>query len=308
VVRGTGSSSVVNFGPPAISENYLKYLAQIPHVTMAVGVVNHLVDFPVVMTGINLDEFTRMSGGFEYVEGGPLKGPDDILVDSLYAAQKKLHVGQTFSLMNHQWHVAGIIGGGKLARIVVQTKTLQKLDSIEGKVSQIWLKLDNPANDSAVMQSIQSSTDLNVKTMEEFTAMWTVSNIHGVTEFIYVIMGIGVIIGFAVVCLSMYMSVLQRTREIGILKAIGGSKGFILRMILAEAVVLALGGTVIGILMSYGTWWLIRTFVPASLPMIIMYSWWPIAGAVTLAGALLGSLYPGLSAASHDPIEALAYE
>jgi putative ABC transport system permease protein len=121
-------------------------------------------------------------------------------------------------------------------------------------------------------------------------------------------MGIGVVIGFAVVCLSMYMSVLQRTREIGILKSLGASKTFILRIILAEAIVLGIGGTVIGILMSYGAWWLIRTFVPASLPMIIMYSWWPIAGAVTLVGALLGALYPGLSAARHDPIEALAYE
>jgi putative ABC transport system permease protein len=144
--------------------------------------------------------------------------------------------------------------------------------------------------------------------MEEFTALWSVGNIHGVTEFIYVIMGIGVVIGFAVVCLSMYMSVLQRTREIGILKSLGASKTFILRIILAEAIVLGIGGTVIGILMSYGAWWLIRTFVPASLPMIIMYSWWPIAGAVTLVGALLGALYPGLSAARHDPIEALAYE
>jgi len=115
-------------------------------------------------------------------------------------------------------------------------------------------------------------------------------------------------VGFAVVCLSMYMAVLQRTREIGILKALGASQSFILRIILAEAMVLGIGGTVLGILMSYGACWLIRTFVPASLPMIIVPSWWPVAGAVTLVGAGLGALYPGLSAARHDPIEALAYE
>jgi len=309
VVRGSGTTSVTNLGPPAVREGYVKFLAtEVPHVTMAIGVVNQLVDFPVVMTGIEQEQFDRMSGGFEYVAGHPLRGPDDILVDRLYAAQKNLRVGQTLSLINHNWHVVGIIEGGKLARLVVQIKTLQHLDSIVGEVSQIWVKLDNPANDDAVVKDIESRTDLKVNTMEEFTEMFSVSNIHGVTEFIYVIMAIGVVIGFVTVCLSMYMSVLQRTREIGILKSLGAFKTFILRIILVEAVVLGIGGTVIGILMSYGAWWLIRTFVPASLPMIIMYSWWPIAGAITLVGALLGALYPGLSAARHDPIEALAYE
>ncbi len=121
-------------------------------------------------------------------------------------------------------------------------------------------------------------------------------------------MGIGVVIGFAVVCLSMYMAVLQRTREIGILKSLGGSKGFILRCILSEALLLGIGGTILGILMSYGAYWLIKTLVPASLPMVIVYEWWPIAGGITIVGALLGALYPGLTAAAHDPIEALAYE
>jgi putative ABC transport system permease protein len=123
-----------------------------------------------------------------------------------------------------------------------------------------------------------------------------------------VIVGIGIVIGFAVVCLSMYMAVLQRTREIGILKSLGASKTFILRIILSEALMLGVGGTILGIVMSYGAYHLIRTLVPASIPMIIVKSWWPIAGLVTIVGAILGALYPGLTAARHDPIEALAYE
>src|SRR5260370_42601802 len=70
--------------------------------------------------------------------------------------------------------------------------------------------------------------------------------------FTIVISGIGVVIGFAVVCLSMYMSVLQRTREIGILKSLGGSKGFILGIIMTEAFMLGIGGTILGIIMNYG--------------------------------------------------------
>jgi len=308
VVRGSNTTSVINMGPPSINEAYVTFLTTIPHVTMAMGVISNMVDFPTVMSGVDQQQFDLMSGGFEYVAGGGLSGPDDILVDRLYAAQKGLHVGQDISLMNHTWHLVGIFEGGKLTRLVVQFKTLQQLDHIPGQVSQIYVKLDNPANDDAVARDIESKANLKVNTMDEFVALFSVNNIHGVKEFIYVIMGLGVGIGFLTVCLSMYMAVLQRTREIGILKSLGASKSFILRIILAEAVVLAIGGTVIGILMSYGAWWLIRTFVPASLPMIIMYVWWPIAGGVALVGALLGALFPGMSAARHDPIEALAYE
>ena len=103
--------------------------------------------------------------------------------------------------------------------------------------------------------------------MEEFTSLLTYrQRSRACSAFILVIMGIGVVIGFAVVCLSMYMAVLQRTREIGILKSLGGSKSFILRMILSEALLLGIGGTILGILMSYGAYWLIKTLVPASLP------------------------------------------
>jgi putative ABC transport system permease protein len=132
--------------------------------------------------------------------------------------------------------------------------------------------------------------------------------VNGVREFINVIVGIGLVIGFGVVCLSMYMAVLQRTREIGILKSLGATRGFILGLILAEAAVMALGGTVLGILLSFAAKWTILQLVPASIPQVIVPQWWPRTAVITLIGALLGALYPGLSAARKDPIEALAYE
>jgi putative ABC transport system permease protein len=310
MVRGSNIGTGLSFGSPSVPEKFVGYFrTEVPHVRMAMGVINDPIDLPLFMTGINQDDFNRMTGGFTYLAGQHgLRNPDDILIDDLYARQKKLQVGQTIKLANHDWRVAGIIEGGKLARIVVDLKVLQKVDGYEGKISQIYLKLDDPANTDAVVSYIQEHTSLRANTMEEIAAMYQVSNIQGVNEFLYVIMGIGVIIGFAVVCLSMYMAVLQRTREIGILKALGASQSFILRIILVEAWVLGIGGTLLGILMSYGACWLIRTFVPASLPMVIVPSWWPIACGITLVGATLGALYPGLSAARHDAIEALAYE
>jgi putative ABC transport system permease protein len=310
LVRASSTQNVVSLSADKVPEKFVQYFrTEVPHVKMATGVINHLIDFPLGITGINQDEFNAMSGGFTYLAGQHgLRNPDDILVDDLYFKQKKLHIGSTISLLNHNWHVVGVIGEGKLARVVVPLKTLQDVLGLGDDVTNIYLKLDDPRNVDAVERDIQDKTSLKVNTMDEIIAATSVNNYPGLQEFIYVVMGIGVVIGFAVVCLSMYMAVLQRTREIGILKALGGSNGFILRIILAEAMVLGIGGTIVGIFMSFGAWWLIRTLVPSSLPMIIVPEWWPIAGAITLVGAALGALYPGLSAARHDPIEALAYE
>jgi putative ABC transport system permease protein len=311
LVRASSTQTGINMQADALSEAYLDYFrTKVPHVKLAMGVINHSIDFPLIITGLDQGDFNAMSGGFTYLAGQHgLRNPDDILVDEPYARQKKIGIGATITLFNHDWHLVGIIGGGKLARVVVPLKTLQQvLPEDTNKVTGIYLKLDDPRNIDSVMRFIQENTSLKVNSMEEITALYSVNSYPGLAEFTYVVMGIGVVIGFAVVCLSMYMAVLQRTREIGILKAIGGSNGFILRIILAEAMVLGIGGTVFGILMSFGAWWLIRTFVPSSLPMVIVPLWWPIAGAITLVGATLGALYPGLSAARHDPIEALAYE
>jgi putative ABC transport system permease protein len=144
--------------------------------------------------------------------------------------------------------------------------------------------------------------------MEEFTALISADHVPYLSSFIGVIVGISVIISFAVVALSMYMAVLQRTREIGILKAIGASKIFIVSLIVIESLIVGLGGTILGILFSYGARALLLKLVPSSLPQAIVVTWWPIAAGIVLGAAVLGALFPGLSAARHDPIEALAYE
>ena len=310
LVRASSTTIGVAQSADSVPERFVPYFrGEVPHVRQAMGVINHSIDFPLIITGLNQEEFNAMSGGFTYLAGHGLRDPDDILVDKLYARQKKLQIGARITLLNHDWRLVGIIEGGKLARVVVSLKPLQQVLDTGAKVTSIYLKLDDPSNIDAVVHFIEENTSLQAKPMEEYTeATYNVNNIPGLSEFMYVVMGIGVVIGFAVVCLSMYMAVLQRTREIGILKSLGASQVFILRIILTEAVILGMGGTILGIAMSFGACWLIRTVEPASIPMVIVPSWWPIAGAVTLIGAAFGALYPGLSAARHDTIEALAYE
>ncbi|MGA3095068.1 MAG: ABC transporter permease [Bryobacteraceae bacterium] len=307
-IRPPGSSVLQLTG--SMPQTFVDFFRKQPHVTLALGVVNQPVEgLTVGITGIDLAAFQQMSGGLRFLSGGPFRRPDDVIIDEYYAKQKNVAVGDRLELVGHSWRVAGIFENGKLQRIVLPLDVLQDLTE-RGRVSQIYLKLDSPANAAAVIQELKSIKDLpdfKIYSVEEFVSLFA-NNLPGLKEFVWVVITIGVVIGFAVVCLSMYMAVLQRTREIGILKSLGGSKAFILRIILAEALIMGVGGTALGIVMSYGAWWLIKTLVPASIQMIIVYDWWPIALLITLVGTGLGSLYPGFTAAQSDPIEALAYE
>jgi len=311
VLRPPGSSLLTLSGAP-IPEKLVDVIQQKPHVALAIGMIVHPVSSLTFISGIDLAQFNQMSGGYKYLEGGPFRNLDDIIVDEYYARQHKLHAGDIVTdILNHRWHVSGIVEGGKLGHLSVPMRTLQDLTGNTNKFSLIYVKADRDANIPVVLAELKAFLpDYNIYTMEEFLSMLTVENVQGgaLSTFIDVMVGIGVVIGFAVVLLSMYMAVLQRTREIGILKALGASRWFILKIILAEAVVMGLGGTVLGIALSFAARALIQVLYPASLTQAITPGWWPIAGAISLAGVLLGALYPGLSAAAQDPIEALAYE
>jgi putative ABC transport system permease protein len=311
LVRPPKSSALTLSGAP-IPEKLVDLLERQPHVALAVGMMTHPITSVTFISGVHLDRFNQMSGGFKYVEGGPFRGPDDILIDEYYARQNKLHAGGRITdVLNRPWHIAGVVEPGKLARIVVPLETLQNLTSNTGKVSQIFVKTDNAADIPLVMDELKKLIpDYNIYTMEEFTSLFSVDKVQGgaLRNFIDVMVGIGVVIGFAVVLLSMYMAVLQRTREIGILKALGASRWFILKVILSEALIMGVSGTILGIGFSYVAHWLIEAVYPASLTQAIVPQWWPIVGGISLAGVLLGGLYPGMSAARQDPIEALAYE
>jgi putative ABC transport system permease protein len=280
-----------------------------PHVKLSAGVLQQGTDLFNYVTGLDLAQFNKLSGGFRFLSGGPFRGPDDVLIDEFYAKQNKLHVGDTVVLLNRPWHVSGIYEPGMLTRVVVPLDTLQDLTANTGKVSMIYVKLDDSSKtDQVVSQLRDVLKDYRIYSMEEFTSLFSVSNVPLLQGFIWVVIGLGVVVGFLTILSSMYTAVLERTREIGVLKALGASPAYILNILLREAALLAIAGSILGILLSYVSRVAIHNLVPASLIQAIVPRWWPIAGAIALVGALLGALGPGLKAARQDAIEALAYD
>ncbi|MGA8027613.1 MAG: FtsX-like permease family protein [Bryobacteraceae bacterium] len=318
--KGTGADiflkpdtqGTFSFSSGQLNEKFVDFVQKQPHVTQAVGVLSVPVELITQINGVDFPQFEKISGQFQFVKGGPLQGPDDLIVDEYYARQNKLRVGETWKLLNHDWRVSGIAQGGVLGRLIVQLTTLQRLtgNANPPRITEILVKLDNPA---LTAQEVAHFNDLlkgNLRaiSVSDFVSQFSVNNIPQLRAFIDVIIVIAVIVGFLVVFLSMYTAVVERTREIGILKALGAKPLKILDILVREAIVLALIGCAIGIVLSFGTKALITVLMPASLRVVNTPDWWPYAAVIALGGALLGAIYPGLKAARQDAIEALAYE
>jgi putative ABC transport system permease protein len=292
-----------------MSQDLLPFFMKQPHVTFATGTMIQSLGGFDTLTGIDLVQFNQLSNGFRFVKGGPFQSDDDVIVDEYYAREKKLSVGSTFKLMNHAWRVSGVFESGKLARICAKLDVLQGLTSSSRKLSQIYLKVDSPNRAQSVVNDLREQMPgYFIYTMEEFSSLLTINSVGLLRNFIGVVIGIAVIVGFIVVSMAMYTAVLERTREIGILKALGASSGYILNLLFRETLLIAIIGTVVGIIMTYGTQWLMLHAVPASLTQETVYKWWPIVGAISVVGALLGAIFPGWKAVKQDVIQALAYE
>lgn len=302
------SSSIITFSPN-MPAKVVSVVEQQPNVKIATGVLTQGTGGFNYVTGVDLAQFNKLSGGFRFEKGGPFEHPDDVIVDQYYAEEHKLHVGSTVSILNRPWRVSGIYQPGMLTRVVVPLDVLQDLTANTGKITMVYVKLDNPAETTQAIATMRDRLkDYQIYSMEEYTSLFSVSNVPMLKEFIWIVIGLGVLVGFLVVFLSMYTAVLERTREIGVLKALGASPGYVLNILLRETTLLAIAGSVLGILLSYVTRFVIHTLTPGTLVQAIVVSWWPIAAAIALVGAILGAVYPGLKAARQDAIEALAYE
>ncbi len=312
LVRPPGSSFFSGISGAPVSIKVADVLRKAPHVVAVAPVVTQVSTGSQieVLYGIDLDSFESLGNRFRYLEGGPFEGPDDLIIDDFYAAAGKVKVGDKVALLNHTFRVVGIVEHGKGARKFMPITTVQELVGAQGKASIFYVKLDDKKNAEAVVQHIKSIPGMetySVQSLEAWLSLMVFDNIPGFSAFINVVIGVAVCIGFIVIFQSMYTAVMERTREIGILKSMGASKGYVVNVILRETMLVAVSGVVAGIVLSFVVSAAILFYFP-TLRIEITAGWILRATLIALAGALLGAAYPALKAAQKDPVEALAYE
>ena len=311
VVMPPGSSYIVGLTGAPMPIKIGDVLTKLPHVVAVAPVITQVSTNGTleVIAGIDLKSYEAL-GPFHFLQGGPFQGPNDVLIDDILAQAKHFHVGDHIEVLNNQFRVAGIVAPGKGARKFLPITTLQDLNGSKDKASIFYLKLDDPANANAVVDEIKNVPGMEkhiAYSMNYYLSMLTPSSYPGLGTFLKVVIGISVTIGFIVIFQAMYTAVMERTREIGILKSMGASKFYIVNVILRETMMLALGGIVLGILISLGARAGIAQKIP-TLRVVVTGGWILKTTIIAVIGAMLGALYPAYRAAQKDPIEALAYE
>ncbi|HWQ03410.1 MAG TPA: FtsX-like permease family protein [Candidatus Nitrosotenuis sp.] len=261
-----------------------------------------------IVYGIEPESFRAVSGGFVIREGTDLEGPNDLLVDDWYAQAKNVKVGQNLRLFDNNFRVAGIVEHGKGARLFVNIKTLQELSGAREKASLFFVKCTRPEHTPNVSEEIrQLFPKHEIRPLKDFLSLMTSSNLPGLNAFIGGMITLAVAIGFLVIFLSMYTIITERTREIGVLKSLGASKGYIIKALLSETMLIVGVGIGVGIAMGFGARRLCADYFP-TLTVLITPEWILRAALIAVLGGLLGAIYPAWLASKKDPVEALAYE
>jgi putative ABC transport system permease protein len=261
-----------------------------------------------IVYGIEPESFDAMNEGFVWHKGGIFKGPDDLVVDDIYAQAKRVKVGDRVELLNHTFTVTGVVEHGKGARLFVPLKTAQEMAGQADKASLFFIKVKDPQQVKAIIAELgKALPTYKITDVKEYTTMMMSNNMAALDAFISTVVFISLCIGVLVIFLSMYTTITERTREIGILRSMGASKGFIMSLIFQESATICLIGTVVGI----GSSFLIRTVIQSIFPtlmVMITADWIAKAAMFAILSGLIGSFYPALKAAAQDPVEALAYE
>lgn len=258
--------------------------------------------------GTDLHSFNAVNGGFEFLSGAPFSSPaaEEMIIDDLFAASNRLKVGDTFLLKDRPFKICGVVRHGKGARCYVPLSTLQAMEVKEGKISLILVKVESPGQVDSVMAGIKNALPgYSAISAREMFSMVMNNKIPALDVFINVVVTVSVIIGAFAIFLSMYTTISERTRDIGILKSLGASKRYIVDVILRESITLCLMGLIVGVFITV----IGRVVIHAQFPtqqVIFSIPWVFRAGILVMVSGILGALYPAIRAAKKDPIAALS--
>ncbi len=279
----------------------------IESVTPVITQLNSQGGFDIVY-GIEEDSFSSVGGDLSFIAGRIFQSPEEIVIDDIYADSQGLGLGDEIFILNHRFKVSGIVENGKGARLYMELAASQEMMGAPDRASLFFIKLENPEDTYAIAAELETMLPTYpARPMRDMVSLMANTRVPALDAFLTVVMSVSVAIGVLVIFLSMYTTISERTREIGILRSLGASKGFVVRMILTETLWLC----AIGILVGIGLSFVIAIVLPLmiqTLTIMILPVWIFRAIGLALVSGILGAIYPSFRAAGQDPVDALAYE
>ena len=264
---------------------------------------------------VGVSALPPLLGQIRITEGRPFEpGRKELILGHLAARRLGYSVGNKMLLAGgHLLTISGIytLGVGMIdGAAIVDLPTAQRLTGQTNAVSLALLQLDDPADTAAVTARIVARLpDLTGFPTGDLAAH--VAELQTVDLFAWIVSTSTVFASILLVAATLSMTVAARTREIGVLIAIGWSRAMIVRTVLAEGVIVCLTAALAGNVMTrIGLWLLDRAApiglgsLPVAVPITVALSSFGIAGAL---GAL-SALYPAVIASRVPPAQALRYE
>jgi putative ABC transport system permease protein len=241
----------------------------------------------------------------QIVEGKQMSGDDEILLDERRMKDKNYKLGDKIRFFDKEFTIAGVFSPPSGARIKMRLSALQKALGTD-KCSYVLVKLEDGVDAEAVAARIDEKYPGNKISFTSDLIIDAEDRLPGLNEFLRVLVGLGAFVSTIFVLLSMYTTITERRKEIGILKSLGANKSFIIRVIEGEAFMIGVIGVVVGLAVSFGSAFLIGKFF--ELPFQYNLNWILTAVGIAIAGSLVGAMYPAWRASNIDPVEVMLNE
>ena len=259
-----------------------------------------------LVDGVSFDQYAAITG-LQIVEGRKFTdGADEVLTDTAWLPQKNLKLGDTLKIYERDFKIVGTYEPSAGGRVKIPLTTMQAQLGAEGKASTILVKVRDGFTPDQVARNLQAKFPDNQIIMTRELGEIYMQSIPALNVFLNVVIGVAGGISALIILLTMYTTVTERTRQIGILKSLGMSNREIAWTIVQEAMLISFCGMILGVLLT-----VVLKLVLTQWTTLTVQIEFQIVLLVAIIGGLsgiFGALYPALRAAKLDAVEALSYE
>jgi putative ABC transport system permease protein len=258
------------------------------------------------LDGVDFEPFAKMNE-MTLVSGRAAVANDEVIIDERQMRDDKQSLGDTIELFGgKQFKIVGVFSPPSGSRIKMSLGAMQDALQAKNKCTYILVKLKDGANVEAVAQQINESLPGNKVQLTRELVADAQDRLPGLNTFLRVLVGLGAFVSTIFVLLSMYTTITERRKEIGILKSLGASKSFIVSVIESEAFFIGVLGVVLGFLVSFISSFAIQKIY--ELQFEFSAGWIITAIIIAIGGSLVGALYPAWKASGIDPVEVMVNE
>ncbi len=255
--------------------------------------------------GIEWKPFAEMND-MEILQGRAATADDEVIVDERHLRDENYKLGDKIELFGRDYNIVGVFSPPSGARIKMSLTAMQNALQAPRKCTYILVKLEDGADAAAVAAKIYEKNPGTKINLTRDLIIDAGDRIPGLQTFLRVLVGLGAFVSTIFVLLSMYTTITERRKEIGILKSLGASKSFIMRVIEGEAFMIGVLGIILGLAVSFLTAFSIERIF--EIPFEFNTGWLIAAFLIAIGGSLFGALYPAWRASGIDPVEVMVNE